>query len=102
MADVDKYLQDPEFLKLLSERSRLRWGLTIFLVAVYLGYSMAGIYASDTLAIPFFGTAINWGIALGYLIIGLSIALSLYYVRRINRLVAHQGNAAADDRGSRR
>jgi uncharacterized membrane protein (DUF485 family) len=81
-------LNDPDFLRLLRRRSRLRWGLSGLLVAAYLTYGLAGIYAPEVLARPFLGSAITWGLLVGYGIILLGIACSIYYVWQVNRIIA--------------
>ena len=86
MTDEAEIIRDPEFQKLLKIRSRWRWGLSGGLVGGYLVYIVAGIYIPDAYAMPFAGSSLPWGIVLGYLIIALSIALSLIYVRVINKL----------------
>jgi len=91
-------LNDPQFQKLLKRRSRLRWGMSGLLVASYLGYSMAGIYASDLLGTGFMNSSVSWGIVIGYAIIALSIALSLVYVRVIRRLCSSQASDVSGDR----
>lgn len=84
----DELLNDPDFQRLLRRRSRLRWGLSSLLVWSYLIYGMAGLYAAELLAEPFLGSATTWGIVLGYGIILLGIASSIYYVWQVNRLIA--------------
>lgn len=87
MPNRGELLNDPDFQRLLRRRSRLRWGLTATLVTAYIAYSMAGLYATEVLATPFFGSATTWGIVLGYCIILLGIACSIYYVWQVNRIV---------------
>ena len=79
-------LQDPDFKRLLIYRSRLRWILSGVLIAPYLAWALAGIYFSEAMGTPFPGTPVSWSIVLGYVIIALSIVLSLIYVRIINWL----------------
>ncbi len=86
MTDESELIRDPEFQKLLKIRSRWRWGLSGGLVGGYLVYIVAGIYVPDAYARPFAGSSVPWGVALGYLLIALSIVLSLIYVRAINKL----------------
>ncbi len=86
MSEAADILRDPRFQKLLQQRSRLRWGFSIGLVGSYLIYIVAGIYVPETYAVPFAGSSVPWGVALGYLLIALSIALSVIYVRAINKL----------------
>lgn len=81
-------LNDPDFQKLLLLRSRWRWGLSGLLVGAYLLYAVGGIYFADAYATPVMGSSIPWGIGIGYLIMAASIALSIAYVRVINRLAA--------------
>lgn len=86
MADEANLLDDPEFHKLLSRRSRWRWGLSGFLIIAYLVYAIAGIYFAEAYSRPFLGTSIPFGMAIGNVIIILSIVLSIAYVRIVNRL----------------
>lgn len=88
MTDLGKLLSDPEFQRLLRRRSRLRWGLTIALVAAYIVYGVAGLYAPDFLGRPILGSATTWSLVLGYSIIGLGIAGSIFYVWQVNRIIA--------------
>lgn len=87
---------DPAFRQLLATRSRIRWGFSILLIGVYLGYGVAGLYFSKSYATPFMGSAMPWGLAMGFSIIALSVALSIIYIRTINRLEAR--NTFADRR----
>lgn len=84
----DELMNDPDFQRLLRRRSRLRWGLTGLLVAAYLGYGLAGLYAPEVLAQPVFGSAIALSLLLGYGIIVLAIACSIFYVWRVNHIIA--------------
>lgn len=81
-------LDDPDFRQLLKRRSRLRWGLAGLLTAVYLAYGMAGLYAPQVLAGPLPGTAVSLSLAIGYAIIALGIACSIFYVWQVNRIIA--------------
>ncbi len=86
MADEARLLDDPQFRKLLRQRSRWRWGLSGFVIAAYLVYGITGIYFAEAYAIPFPGTSIPFGMAIGNAIIILSIVMSIAYVRIVNRL----------------
>ena len=88
MGNEADLLRDPEFRKMLALRSRWRWGLSGSLIGIYLAYCLAGIYFADAFARPFPGSSIPWGIALGYLIIALSVGLSMLYIRVVGRLLA--------------
>ncbi|MGI9262219.1 MAG: DUF485 domain-containing protein [Woeseiaceae bacterium] len=79
---------DPAFRQLLATRSRIRWGFSILVIGAYLGYGVAGLYFSAGYATPFFGSAMPWGLVMGFGIIALSVALSIIYVRVVGRLEA--------------
>jgi len=98
MTDESELIRDPEFQKLLKIRSRWRWGLSGGLVGGYLVYIVAGIYIPDAYAMPFAGSSLPWGIVLGYFIIASSIALSLIYVRVINKLTSFGNDEQGSDR----
>jgi uncharacterized membrane protein (DUF485 family) len=98
MKDESELIRDPEFQKLLKIRSRWRWGLSGGLVGGYLVYIVAGIYIPDAYAMPFAGSSLPWGIVLGYFIIASSIALSLIYVRVINKLTSFGDDEQGSDR----
>lgn len=87
MTDKER-LGNPGFQRHMRRRSGLRWGLTVFLVTAYLGWSLGGLYFPDAYGTGFLGSAIPWGIVAGYAIIAVSIGLSLFYVGRINRMSA--------------
>lgn len=86
--DHNELLNDPDFQRLLHRRSRLRWGLSGMLVAAYLGYGLAGLYFQEILARPFLGSAVTWSLLVGYGIILLGIACSIFYVWQVNRIIA--------------
>lgn len=88
MTSRRELLDDPDFRRLLRRRSRLRWGLAGLLTAVYLAYGMAGLYAPELLAQPLPGSAISWSLVIGYGIIALGIASSIFYVWQVNRIIA--------------
>jgi uncharacterized membrane protein (DUF485 family) len=88
MGNEADIFRDPKFQKMLAQRSRWRWGLSGSLIGVYLAYCLVGVYFADALARPFPGSSIPWVIALGYLIIALSIGLSILYIRVVGRLLA--------------
>ena len=87
MGNEAELLRDPEFQKLLAQRSRWRWGLSGSLIGIYFAYCLAGIYLTETFGLPFLGSSITWGIVLGYLIIALAIVLSIFYIRIVGRLL---------------
>ena len=88
MSEAQKLLDDPGFRQLLARRSRLRWSFSAGLIGVYLLWGILGVYLPDAYAAPFFGIALPTGLALGFMIIGLSMILSSVYVRQVNRIEA--------------
>ncbi len=87
-ASSNTELDNAELHQLLRKRSRLRWGLTVLLGGSYLAYALAGHYFPRALAIPFFASAMPWGMVAGYTIILMSIILSVVYVRVVGKLTA--------------
>jgi len=87
---------DPAFRQLLATRSRIRWVFSTLLIGIYLGFGVAGVYFPQAYATPFMGSSMPWGLAMGFSIIALSVALSIIYIRTINRLEAR--NTFADRR----
>jgi uncharacterized membrane protein (DUF485 family) len=81
-------LHDPEFTRLLRRRSRLRWSLTGLLSVAYLAYGIGGLYVPAVFAAPLGGSAVSLAVILGYGIIALGIACSIFYVCQVNRLCA--------------
>jgi uncharacterized membrane protein (DUF485 family) len=79
-------LSDPEFRQLLARRSRLRWSLSGVLIAAYVIWALAGLYAQDALGATFMESSLTWGMVFGYLIIAVSIVCSIVYIQMINRI----------------
>ena len=79
---------DPAFQRLLRRRSRLRWTFSGLLIGAYLLWGVVGVYADEFYAAPLPGSAIPVGVALAFAIIVASIAMSVIYVRLVNRMTA--------------
>lgn len=86
MKDDTALLRDPDFLRMLSQRSRWRWGLSGFLISAYFLYAVGGLYFAEVYARPFGDSSVPRGIVIGLSLIGLSIVLSLIYIRIVNGL----------------
>jgi len=93
MGDAAELLRDPDFKRILARRSRWRWGLSGSLIGAYLAWAVGGIYFAEAYAAPFMGSALPRGLAMGFLLIALSIFLSIIYVRIVNRLETQQAHA---------
>jgi uncharacterized membrane protein (DUF485 family) len=74
---------DPNYLKLVSERKSLGWTLTILTLVMYYGYIAIVAFAPSLIALPLAGS-ITLGIVLGVAIILASILLTGIYVLRAN------------------
>lgn len=88
MSDAATIFDDPAFQSMLRKRSRLRWGFSIALIGAYISYGIVGLQIPAAYATSFLGSSVPWGMALGFLLIGSSVAMSVVYVRIINRLEA--------------
>jgi uncharacterized membrane protein (DUF485 family) len=74
---------DPNYLKLVSERKSLGWTLAIITLVMYYGYIAIVAFAPSVIAVKLFGM-ITVGIVLGVAIILASILLTGIYVMRAN------------------
>ena len=74
---------DPNYLKLVSERKSLGWTLTIITLVMYYGYIAIVAFAPSLIALPLAGS-ITLGIVLGVALILASILLTGVYVLRAN------------------
>jgi len=95
MGGESKLVDDPGVQRLLARRHRWRWTLSGLLIGAYFTWAIGGIYFSAAYAVPLPGTAIPRGIAVGLLIIIMSIILSIVYVRIVDRIEA--GEISAKD-----
>ncbi len=56
------------------------------LIAAYVTWALAGIYAPDVLGARFMASSLSWGVVVGYAIIALSVVCAIVYIQIINRL----------------
>jgi uncharacterized membrane protein (DUF485 family) len=82
-ANLSRIENDPNYLKLVSERKSLGWTLAIITLIMYYGYIAIVAFAPSVIAIPLAGS-ITVGIVLGVAIILASILLTGIYVMRAN------------------
>ena len=87
---------DEQFGRLLARRSAWRWGLTGVLVSAYFCYAIGSLYAPEHYASSFPGTSVPSGILVGFFLIVLSVATSLWYVRVIHRLTQREFQSERD------
>jgi len=81
--NLSRIENDPNYLKLVSERKSLGWTLAIITLVMYYGYIAIVAFAPSVIAIKLFGM-ITVGIVLGVAIILASILLTGIYVMRAN------------------
>lgn len=82
---VDRIKSDPDFLKLVSERSRFAWILTIIMLVIYFGFVLIIAFDPSFLGTPLFeGSVTTIGIPIGVGVILSAFILTGLYVRRAN------------------
>jgi len=82
---VDQIKSDPNFQKLVSERSKFGWRLTIAMLVVYFSFILTIAFNPSALATPLgTDTVTTVGIPVGIAIIIFAFSLTGIYVRRAN------------------
>jgi uncharacterized membrane protein (DUF485 family) len=81
--NLSRIENDPNYLRLVSERKSLSWTLAIITLVMYYGYIAIVAFAPSVIAVKVFGM-ITVGIILGIAIILASILLTGIYVMRAN------------------
>ncbi len=82
---IERIRRDPEFVALARRRSRLAWGLSAVMAAIYFGFILAVAFAPEWLATPVGAGATTLGIPLGLGVILSAFVLTGVYVRRANK-----------------
>jgi uncharacterized membrane protein (DUF485 family) len=82
-ATLKRIEADPNFVKLVRERSSFGWTLTIIMLVIYYGFIALVAFAPSVIGIKIAG-AITLGIVLGVAIILSAILLTGIYVMRAN------------------
>jgi uncharacterized membrane protein (DUF485 family) len=82
---VDRIKSDPDFHRLVSERSRFAWTLTIVMLLIYFGFVLTIAFDPSILGTPLSaGSVTTVGIPVGVGVIVAAFALTGIYVRRAN------------------
>ncbi len=82
---VDQIKNDPDFIRLTSERSKFAWTLTIVMLVVYFGFVLTIAFDPSILGTPLStGSVTTVGIPVGVGVILIAFALTGIYVRRAN------------------
>ena len=75
---------DPRYIKLVRDRSRFAWVLTLIMLAIFFVYILLIAFAPGLMATRIVGQATTLGIPLGIGVILAGIALTGIYVHRAN------------------
>ena len=82
---VDAIKNDPNFIKLVTTRSKFAWKLTIAMLVVYFSFILTIAFSPETLGTPLSSdTVTTVGIPVGIVIIFFAFILTGIYVRRAN------------------
>ncbi|MBN2870173.1 MAG: DUF485 domain-containing protein [Campylobacterales bacterium] len=82
---VDVIKNDPDYLRLIRERSRFAWTLTITMLVIYFGFVLVIAFDPSLLGTPLFeGSVTTIGIPIGIGVIISAFILTGIYVRRAN------------------
>ena len=82
---VDMIKNDPDYIKLVSERSKFAWTLTIVMLIIYFGFVLVIAFDPKLLGTPLSaGSVTTVGIPVGIGVIISAFVLTGIYVRRAN------------------
>lgn len=81
---VARVSANPKYQKLVHERSRFGWILSVLMLLVYYGYILLIAFNKDLLARPIGESTITLGIPIGLFVILFTIVVTGIYVRRAN------------------
>lgn len=82
---VNRIKNDPDYLQLVSERSRFAWILTIVMLVIYFGFVLIIAFDPAFLGTPLFkGSVTTIGIPIGIGVILSAFILTGIYVQRAN------------------
>ena len=82
---VDRIKNDPDFIQLVSVRSKFAWTLTIVMLVIYFGFVLTIAFDPSILGTPLTeGSVTTVGIPVGVAVIISAFLLTGIYVRRAN------------------
>lgn len=81
---VRRVKADPNYRKLVTERSRFGWILTWSMMIVYYGFTLLCAFNKDFMGSRIGDGVMTWGIPLGLFVIVFTIIVTAIYVRRAN------------------
>lgn len=82
--DLTKITQNPTYVELVRQRTRLGWVLTAAILVVYFGYILLIAFDKTLLAKKMGEGVMTWGMPIGLLVIIFTIAITGFYVRHAN------------------
>lgn len=82
---LHRIAQDPRYLALVRQRSRIAWALSAAIVAIFFGYLLLVAFAGPFLARPIGAMTMTIGIPIGLFVILSGIGLTGVYVAIANR-----------------
>ncbi len=81
---IEQVKNNPKYQKLVSERSRFAWTLSIIMLVVYYAFIMTIAFKPELLGTKIGSGVITIGIPVGIAIIFVAFILAGIYVRRAN------------------
>lgn len=82
---IEKIKNDPDYIRLISTRSRFAWTLTIIMLVIYFGFVLTIAFDPSILGTPLCaGSVTTVGIPVGVAVIVSAFLLTGIYVRRAN------------------
>ena len=82
---VDRIKNDPDYIRLVSTRSRFAWTLSIIMLVIYFGFVLVIAFDPALLGTPLCeGSVTTIGIPIGIGVIVSAFILTGIYVRRAN------------------
>ena len=81
---VQRIKADPDYQKLVAQRSSYGWTLSVIMLIVYYGYILLIAFKRDLLATRIGSGVMTWGIPIGLFVIVFTVDITGIYVRRAN------------------
>jgi len=81
---IEQVKNNPKYQKLVKERSKFAWTLSIIMLVVYYAFILTIAFSPETLGTKIGSGVMTIGIPIGIAIIFISFILAGIYVRRAN------------------
>jgi len=96
---VERIKNNPKYQKLVTERSRFAWTLSIIILVMYYAFIMVIAFEPSLLGIKMGSSVITIGIPIGVAIIVVAFALAGIYVNRANGVYDQLSQEIRDELG---